>query len=111
AETKKELTQLDISVGSANAELAALIRMNGSLSLGGEHEALDISTENAAIARRIYELIKVVYSCHVELLVRKKMRLKKNNVYIARITAEARPFLKELGIIGDDHTFTREIPS
>lgn len=111
AETKKELTQLEVAVGSSKSELAALIRMNGTLSFGSGKTVLDISTENAAIARRIYELIKVVYPCYVELLVRKKMRLKKNNVYIARITAEAKPLLEELGIIDEPFTFTRKIPA
>lgn len=111
SETKKELTQLDISVDSAQAELAALIRMNGTLSFGGEKTVLDISTENAAIARRIYELIKVVYACHVELLVRKKMRLKKNNVYIVRISLDAKALLEELGIMDEHGALTRQVPS
>ena len=33
SETKKELTQLEVHIEHAKAELAALIRMNGSLSL------------------------------------------------------------------------------
>jgi DNA-binding protein WhiA len=109
AETKKELTALEAKGNSAKAELAALIRMNGSISLGGGNIVLDISTENAAIARRIYKLIKIVHPCHVELLVRKKMRLKKNNVYIVRISHEAKVFLKDLAIIDDQFVFTREI--
>lgn len=111
AETKKELTQLDISEDTARVELAALIRMNGTLSFGGEKTVLDISTENAAIARRIYELIKVVYACHVELLVRKKMHLKKNNVYIVRITREAETLLEDLGILDEHGVLTRQAPS
>lgn len=54
------------------AELAALIRMNGAVSLSSRKVVLDISTENAAIARRIYTLIKKHFDVHVELLVRKK---------------------------------------
>lgn len=109
AETKKELTQLKVSADRAKPELAALIRMNGTISFGGGRTVLDISTENAAIARRIYELIKTVHSIHVELLVRKKMRLKKNNVYIVRISHEARELLEELGIIDENFSFTQGI--
>ncbi|PIB57821.1 sporulation regulator WhiA, partial [Pseudomonas sp. 2822-17] len=83
--TKKELTQLEVEECCAKAELAALIRMNGSISIRNMQITLDIQTENAAIARRIYTLIKKLYQVHVELLVRKKMRLKKNNVYVVRI--------------------------
>jgi cell division protein WhiA len=109
AETKKELTKLEIKDCCAKAELAALIRMNGSISLRSREIILDIPTENAAIARRIYTLIKRVYAVHVELLVRKKMRLKKNNVYIVRINEETKELLSDLNIMGEGYTFTREI--
>ncbi|WP_078594424.1 DNA-binding protein WhiA [Evansella clarkii] len=107
--TKKELTQLEGEDCCTKAELAALIRMNGSVSIRNMQIALDIQTENAAIARRIYTLIKKLYSVHVELLVRKKMRLKKNNVYVARITKEARSMLEDLRIVDSSFSFTREI--
>jgi DNA-binding protein WhiA len=45
----------------------------------------------------------------VELLVRKKMRLKKNNVYIVRIKEEAKHILNDLYITGEGFTFTNEI--
>ena len=67
--------------------------------------AVDIQTENAAIARRIYTLIKRIYPVTVELLVRKKMRLKKNNVYIVRLVDDARQILEDLRIIGEGFEF------
>ncbi|GAE31600.1 hypothetical protein JCM9152_3078 [Halalkalibacter hemicellulosilyticusJCM 9152] len=86
ATTKKELTQLEQDDCCAKAELAALVRMNGTLSFNQMKISLDVTTENAAIARRIYTLIKRVFpNMFVELLVRKKMRLKKNNVYLVRM--------------------------
>ncbi|WCK54128.1 DNA-binding protein WhiA [Aneurinibacillus sp. Ricciae_BoGa-3] len=99
AQTKKELTQLDTSPCCEKAELTALIRMNGALQFGGKRFVLDVSTENAAIARRIYTLVKKIFQIHVELLVRKKMRLKKNNVYMVRIPQLAREILEQLGIM------------
>ncbi|MFA9559560.1 DNA-binding protein WhiA [Evansella sp. AB-rgal1] len=107
--TKKELTQLEIEDCCTKSELAALIRMNGSISIRNMEIALDIQTENAAIARRIYTLIKKLFVVHVELLVRKKMRLKKNNVYVVRITKEARFILEQLKIVDDSFVFTRKI--
>ena len=80
SETKKELTNIELKPCCLKAELSALIRMNGSLSFSNRKLILDIQTENAAIARRIYTLLKKQYDVSVELLVRKKMRLKKNNV-------------------------------
>ncbi|OEH92253.1 DNA-binding protein WhiA [Bacillus solimangrovi] len=109
SETKKELTHIEIDGCCAKAELSALIRMNGTLSFANRQIGLDVQTENAAIARRIYTLLKRQYDVGVELLVRKKMRLKKNNVYIVRLTNRAREVLEELGILGDGFTFIRTI--
>ncbi|MGA9290752.1 MAG: DNA-binding protein WhiA [Anaerobacillus sp.] len=111
ADTKKELTQLESKPCCARSELAALIRMNGSISFGNRQLILNIPTEHAAIARRIYTLIKRIYNYDVELLVRKKMRLKKNNVYIVRVSAKARELLEDLGIMDNAFTFTRKISS
>ncbi|MCR6095149.1 DNA-binding protein WhiA [Salipaludibacillus agaradhaerens] len=107
--TKKELTQMDVKDCCSKAELAALIRMNGAISIRNMQITLDIQTENAAIARRIYTLLKNHFPVHVELLVRKKMRLKKNNVYVVRISKEARQILESLHIVDNTFTFTREI--
>ncbi|WP_027725706.1 DNA-binding protein WhiA [Tuberibacillus calidus] len=109
AETKRELTQLKPDACCAKAELAALIRMSGSMSIANHHMNLDISTENAAIARRIYTLIKTVFDYPAEVLVRKKMRLKKNNVYIVRMKEHAQTMLTDLKIINDALMFTRKI--
>jgi DNA-binding protein WhiA len=79
--------------------------MNGSVSVSSRKVVLDISTENAAIARRIYSLLKKHYEIHVELLVRKKMRLKKNNVYIVRIPAGVQEILSELKIVSEGFMF------
>ncbi len=83
--------------------------MNGSLSFSNRKLIVDIQTENAAIARRIYTLIKKNYEVQVELLVRKKMRLKKNNVYIVRLSDQAKPILEDLKILGDGFTFVHNI--
>ncbi|RXT04037.1 DNA-binding protein WhiA [Ammoniphilus sp. CFH 90114] len=107
--TKKELTQLEAQACCAKAELAALIRMNGSIQFGNNRFILDVVTENAAIARRIYLLVKEHFSAHAELLVQKKMRLKKNNVYIVRLPQHARQILESLQIYSMG-TFSQGIP-
>lgn len=98
SDTKKELTQVEMDECCTKAELAAFIQMNGVLSLSNRQMSLDIQTENAAIARRMYTNIKRLYPYKIELLVRKKMRLKKNNVYICRIREGAGHMLEDLGI-------------
>lgn len=99
AEVKKELTGLSVQKNLAQAELAALIRMNGSLSLSNHQFVLNVQTENAAIARRIFTLLKEHYNVRSELLVRRKMKLKKNNVYIVRLKQETQNILLDLDIM------------
>lgn len=99
AEVKKELTGLAVQNNLAQAELAALIRMNGSLSLNNHQFVLNVQTENAAIARRIFTLLKEHYGVRSELLVRRKMKLKKNNVYIVRLKQETQKILLDLDIM------------
>jgi len=109
SEIKKELTGIEVEDCCTYSELTALIRMNGVLSVSKEDYTLDVQTENAAIARRIYTLVKSVYDMPVELLVRKKMKLKKNNVYIVRLKKKVAPLLEELGILKQPFIFTRNI--
>lgn len=109
SETKKELTQVEAENHCLKAEVSALIRMNGSLSFANKQLSLDVQTENAAIARRLYTIVKKLYPYTVELLVRKKMRLKKNNVYICRVRDGARELLTDLAIISDDFQFNHSI--
>ncbi|OJG40074.1 sporulation regulator WhiA [Enterococcus dispar] len=99
ADVKKELTTLEVHREHAKAELAALIRMNGSVSLCNHQFVLNIQTENAAIARRIYTLLKDHFGVRSELLVRRKMKLKKNNVYIVRLKERTQEVLNELAIM------------
>lgn len=109
SETKKELTQVEAEDYCLKAEVSALIRMNGSLSFANKQLSLDVQTENAAIARRLYTIMKKLYPYTVELLVRKKMRLKKNNVYICRVRDGARELLTDLEIISNDFQFNHSI--
>jgi len=106
AQTKKELTLIESDACCEKAELSALIRMNGSVQFSNGRVILDILTENAAIARRIYSLLKKTYGIHTELLVRKKMRLKKNNVYIVRVPMGVQELLKDLCIVSEGFLFT-----
>ncbi|MDQ0430286.1 DNA-binding protein WhiA [Planomicrobium stackebrandtii] len=110
SETKKEMTQIEVDDCCGKAELSAMIRMNGTLSFSNRQLSLDIQTENAAIARRIYTLLKRFYKAYpIELLVRKKMRLKKNNIYICRIREGAKHVLEDLEILTEGFQFQHQI--
>lgn len=105
SDVKKELIQTEYEADCAKAEIAAIIRMNGLISTNGTDTSLDIQTESAAIARRIFTLLKKVFKGPVELLVRKKMRLKKNNIYIVRIKEKADELLNILDIEHENDGF------
>lgn len=90
---------MEVHLEHAKAELAALIRMNGTVSLFNRQFILNVQTENAAIARRMYILLKRHYDVESELLVRKKMKLKKNNVYIVRLKYGTKEILEDLEIM------------
>ncbi|MFC6176571.1 DNA-binding protein WhiA [Companilactobacillus huachuanensis] len=101
SEVKQELTKLVVHPEHARVELAALLRMNGSLSIQNHHFVLTAQTENAAIARRIFSLIKQKYGMESELLVRKKMKLKKNNQYLVRLKHDTNKVLTDLDILDE----------
>ena len=109
SEVKKELTGLEVHRGNAKAELMALIRMNGSVGLSNHQLVLNVATESPAIARRIYKLIKDFYQIESDILVRRKMRLKKNNTYVVRLRYHARELLTDLGII-DGLSIREDVP-
>ncbi|CCO07570.1 DNA-binding protein WhiA [Desulforamulus hydrothermalis] len=102
AVTKNELARV---VGSKDccrlAELAALIKMDGSVQISGQKKlSLNIVTENAAVARKIFKLLKNLFGLSTEILVRRKVRLRKNNVYLVRIPSQPgiEEIFKALGI-------------
>ena len=98
---KNELTRVDVDTCCQKSELSALIKMNGALSFFNGDWVISVQTENAAIARRIFSLIKNLYGVDIELLVRRKMKLKKNNVYISRVKKDTHKMLSDLNIIKD----------
>lgn len=99
SEVKKELTGITVHEKNARAELMALIRMNGSIGLANHAMILNVQTESPAIARRIYSLIKQLYKVESDILVRKKMKLKKNNTYVVRLRHHVQEILGDLAIL------------
>lgn len=111
SDVKKELTALELHPEHAKAELAAFLRMNGVLNLHDHQFSLDITTENPAIARRIFKLIKVAFKIEPLLIVSRKMKLKKNNQYLVRLQRNVKEILEELQIWDDEEGFVTHVPS
>ena len=104
SEVKKELTGLQVHLDNAKAELMALIRMNGSLGIANRNMILNVQTESPAIARRIYSLLKQFYQVESEIVVRRKMKLKKNNQYVVRLRYHVQEILSDPGILEGPQT-------
>ncbi len=110
SKVKKELTSLPVHPEHAKAELAAFLRMNGVLNLHDHHFSLDITTENPAIARRIFKLIKVAFKVEPLLIVSRKMKLKKNNQYLVRLQQNVKQIMEALQIWDDEKGLVTRIP-
>ncbi|HZJ76931.1 MAG TPA: DNA-binding protein WhiA [Oscillospiraceae bacterium] len=85
------------------AELAALIRMTGTLQLtnGGRKLNIKLTTENAAVARKLFKFFKTLFNIHVEVMIKKNLRLRKSNHYLMIVTNEmdSNTVLQRVGIL------------
>ncbi len=87
------------------AELAALIRMGGAMSIGGNATlGINFSSENAAVTRKVLSLIKRYSDVKTEVMVTRGRRLKKNNTYHVRVVPSpgVNELLAALGIMRGD---------
>lgn len=103
---KNELSRLPLTDNHcALAELSALVRMCGTIQILGDNKInLKFNTENAAIARRIFSILKLLYNIDVEVMVRRNRQLKKNNNYLVGISdlEASKKILVEVGFIKPD---------
>jgi len=65
------------------AEIAAIIQMGGHIKFSKEKEllGLGIQTENPAVARKYFTLLKKTFNIKVDVSIRRNKRLKKHRVY------------------------------
>ncbi len=105
-EVKNELSRNNIRKECCrNAELAALLRMGASIMIGARMNlGLNFITENAAVARRVLQLLKDTGQVRPEVTVSRAKRLKKNNSYLLRVAPSpaVRPLMENLGMLGND---------
>lgn len=83
------------------AELAALLRMGGTVQLGQNGLGLNFATENAAVARRVLTALKQEGEVQAEIVVSRNRRLQKRNTYLIRIppAPAVRSLLEALGLL------------
>ncbi|VBB05464.1 homing endonuclease [Lucifera butyrica] len=87
------------------AELASLMRMGGTMLIGGNSNlGINFTTENAAVARKVLSLIKR-FPLKTEVVVSRGRRLKKNNSYLIKAIPSpvVTELLSALGIMRGDN--------
>ncbi len=100
-EVKAEIAMNELHACCAKAQLSALIQMCASLSLTSSGMAIEIKSENANTAKRILKLLKERYQVSSQLSVIRKMKLKKNNIYVLRVNSQVAHILKDLEIMDE----------
>ncbi len=100
---KDELSRTEIPDAlSAKAEVAAFIRTVGYITIKGLNKVeFEFSSENAAVARRIFKVLKIGYDINANVSVSKSNRLKKLNNYMIKIDEDLTgQFLEDTQIAG-----------
>lgn len=85
------------------AEIAAIINMCGKVHIVGDKVSLKVQSENPAVARKYFTILKKTFNINVEIMIRRNRQLKKNHVYSVYITdaANAIKVLKATHIISE----------
>ncbi|MDQ7789898.1 MAG: DNA-binding protein WhiA [Eubacteriales bacterium] len=102
-QAKNELARIEERFCCRVAELAALVRFNGEVTgIGVAHRrpVLNVSTENAAVARKVFKGLKETLELPARVSGRRKARLRKNNRYLVQVEDGMNliPALPKLGL-------------
>lgn len=104
AEVKEELSRIEARRPCClKAELAALVRIEGTLHITGREQfRLEVATETAPVARKAIKLLHGLYNLKTELTVRRSVLHKTNNYLITVPSQPDLPSaLTDLGILDD----------
>ena len=100
---KNEISKINIEESCCpKAELSALIKLSGTIQITGNNQiGIRLTTENAAIARRIFTLLKTNYSIHTRVMMTKNRQFKRKYSYTLLIGPEnsSEELLISLGIL------------
>lgn len=94
SEVKNEISKLNTMKTENISELSAIIRNIGFM----QNNVLKITSENASVARRIFNLIKEQYKILPKIIVRRGYNFNKNYIYILEIKSKTDIILEDLSI-------------
>jgi len=103
SKVKNEICRyIDVTKEEAIAELSAIMKVSGTLALAGNKQiSFRVTTENPAIARYIFKMLKKHFDIHTKIMVKKSNSFKKSNIYMILITEEmgVRDLLAKVGVL------------
>ena len=76
---KEELTRLNSEEDQKLAELSALLHINSEIVIKNKQPYLDFQSNNLAIIRRFFSLVKDLYESEMEIISKRDENLKKKN--------------------------------
>ena len=102
AEVKTQICAAEWGECCARAQLSSVMKMCSTMNLSAQGIHLRVQCEHANTAKRIWKLLKERYQVEPQLSVLRKVRLKKNNIYVIRVHERAMEILKDLEISTSD---------
>ena len=99
SDTKSELLNVKADTCCVLAELSALLRINGNISISSEGLSIEFHTTNIGIARKVIKSVKDSYHVEVEIRSKKQMKLNKKDMFIVIIQNKASKIINELSLM------------
>ncbi len=119
SKVKDELSrQLNPARHCQIAEIAAILSLCGRIKISGkDHFSIEIHTENVAVARKYFTLLKKTFNIGTDVSIRRNAYLKRNRTYIVAVrehvdairVLQATKLLDEYGEISEDLSVVRNV--
>lgn len=95
---KEESAKAERSVSEKKALLSSFVRINGYLRIRGKQEGLELSSENSAIAKCVYQYLHELYGVDVRFAYTRSAGFLKRMIYHVIVDDEANKILDDLEV-------------
>ncbi len=104
---KNEISSIETTSTEKIAELAGFVRSN----IKQQEDVLELSSENAKVAKRVYLLLKSLYGIEISLEQRKIANFSRKKLYIIKIEKDVDKILMDLSVIDSNKELLDNPPS
>jgi hypothetical protein len=104
---KNEICNIETTSTEKIAELAGFVRSN----IKQQEDVLELSSENAKVAKRVYLLLKSLYGVEIILEQKKVANFSRKKLYIIKIDKDVDKILMDLSVINSNKEFLDTPPS